>query len=305
VIAAYQVAQYAPESVASALAQTRGPHEVIVVDDGSTDGLADALQPFEPKIELIRQPNRGPAAARNTAVRAASGEYIVILDADDSWLPERLARIGATLALRPDLDILTTDAWVEHDGQILGRHAKDFTPFAVEGQRRAILRYDFLFPHCAVRRRAWVDAGGMREEHRTGEDWDLWRRLILDGCVAGMVDEPLARYRVREDSVSQDREGALADRITLHLLALDDPRLTRDEQQLVRAQAARERLRLAALSVDRCLPCARRRLIDVIVHRPLLHGVRARLWAARQLIGQDAPRPPEAEWRNRRLPQAS
>ena len=117
VIAAYQAESTVAEAVSSALRQTYPALEVIVCDDGSTDGTAGVLNSFGGAITVIRQDNRGEAAAKNLAVRHARGDYVVVLDADDVFLPRRLEAL-AWLAMRhPDLDILATDAVVEADGE--------------------------------------------------------------------------------------------------------------------------------------------------------------------------------------------
>src|SRR5688500_9583140 len=89
VIPAYNYGHFVTEAVASALNQTHPHVEVIVVDDGSTDGTADILKPFGSRIRYIYQPNRGLSAARNTGIRAARGEWVAFLDADDLWHPSK------------------------------------------------------------------------------------------------------------------------------------------------------------------------------------------------------------------------
>ena len=96
VIPAFNRAQCVARAVKSVLAQTFKNLEIIAVDDGSSDGTADVLKTFGDKVKLIRQPNRGVSAARNTGIRAASGNWIAFLDSDDCWHPEKLERqIGA------------------------------------------------------------------------------------------------------------------------------------------------------------------------------------------------------------------
>src|SRR3712207_5895722 len=90
IIAAYNVAPFLGDALSSAFAQTAPPLEVIVCDDGSTDGIEGALEPYRDRICLISQPHSGEGAARNAAVRAASGELIVVLDGDDIFHPRRL-----------------------------------------------------------------------------------------------------------------------------------------------------------------------------------------------------------------------
>lgn len=85
------------EALASLLSQTTPPHEIIVVDDGSTDASADKVAAFGARVVLIRQPNRGVAAARNRGVAAARGKILAFLDADDAWPETSLARRLACL----------------------------------------------------------------------------------------------------------------------------------------------------------------------------------------------------------------
>lgn len=213
VIAAYQAAAFVGEAVESALAQTAPPHEIIVCDDGSTDDLEAALAPYGRRIVLLRKERGGPGSARNVAARAASGEFVVVLDADDAYLPERLEALGELAAVHPELDILATDAQFELDGRFVGRF-NESTPFELLDQRTAILERCFCaWP--ALRRRRLLALGGFDESLLTGEDWDCAIRLILGGCRAGLVDEPLYRYRVRSDSVTADRVRTLRDRVTL------------------------------------------------------------------------------------------
>jgi hypothetical protein len=188
---------------------------VIVCDDGSTDDPAAALAPFADRITLLRQDNRGEAGARNTLARAASGDYLAILDADDTFVPERLAALADALAARPDLDILTTDGWIELDGRRVRRVYEQGYAFAVADQRTAIVRGNFIFGICAVRRERLLAAGGYDESIRHATDWDLWVRMILSGSVAGCLREPLATYRLQRGSLSSQRSRMLAGRVRI------------------------------------------------------------------------------------------
>jgi len=224
-IAAYQVADCIADALTSVLEQTEAAHEIVVCDDGSTDGLEEALAPFRNRIVLLRQENRGEASAKNAAARAASGEFVVILDADDAYLPGRLAALRRLAADRPDLDILTTDAYLEAGGRAVRRVYGPAWPFAVDDQRRAILERNFIFGHAAVRRRLLLAAGGFDESIRRTTDWECWIRLLLDGAGAGAVLEPLARYRVRETSLSADRAQMLEGSLQTMRKALAHPHL--------------------------------------------------------------------------------
>ena len=231
-IAAYQAADVIGEAIASALAQTAPPHEVVVCDDGSTDDLDRALEPYRDRIVLLRQRNGGEAAAKNAAARAASGEFVAILDADDVYLPERLEALGRLAAARPDLDVLTTDAHLEADGRVVRRVYGPHWTFEVGDQRRAILQRNFVFGLAAVRRELLLEVGGFDEAIRFTTDWECWIRLVLDGSLVGAVLEPLARYRVRETSLSADRTRMLEGRIASLRRALEHPRLADREREV-------------------------------------------------------------------------
>ncbi|MBP1684242.1 MAG: putative Sugar transferase-a glycosyl transferase [Deltaproteobacteria bacterium] len=96
--------RYLSEALDSILTQTYAPVELIVVDDGSTDGTAAVLAGYSERVRALRQPNAGPVAARNQGLRAAQGEFVAFLDADDVWHREKLARQMARFEARPELD---------------------------------------------------------------------------------------------------------------------------------------------------------------------------------------------------------
>jgi glycosyltransferase involved in cell wall biosynthesis len=158
---------------------------VIVCDDGSTDDLEAALEPFRERIVLLRKENGGEASAKNAAARAASGEFLAILDADDLYAPERLEALAELAIARPDLDVLTTDALLDLDGRAVRRCYMDQFAFETGDQRAAILRRNFVFGLAAVRRERFLAAGGFDESLRYATDWDLWVRLILEGARVG------------------------------------------------------------------------------------------------------------------------
>jgi glycosyl transferase family 2 len=210
VIAAYQVAPFVGEAIRSALEQTRPPLEVIVCDDGSTDDLEAALEPFRDRVTVIRQENQGEGAAKDTGSRAAVGDFVAFLDGDDLYEPERLAALAAMSAARPDLDILASDAFVQVGDDVVRTVYEGDWTFEVEDQRRAILERNFILGHAAARRERLLEVGGVDPAMRTVADWDLWIRMILSGSAAGFVPEPLARWRVREGSLSTFRTDLLA-----------------------------------------------------------------------------------------------
>src|SRR5436305_4940478 len=106
IIPAYNYARYIAEAIDGALAQTHAPLEVIVVDDESTDDTPRVLAGYGDRIRTIRQPNGGAAAARNTGMAAARGEYVAFLDADDVWLPRKLELQLQRFEADPDLGLV-------------------------------------------------------------------------------------------------------------------------------------------------------------------------------------------------------
>ncbi len=285
---AYQAADTVAESVASALAQTVAPLEVIVCDDGSADDIEGALARYRDRITLLRKENGGGASALNIAARAASGDFVVVLDADDAYFPERIEALGELGAARPDLDILTSDALFELGGEVAGRFNRA-NRFPVVDQRAGILTACFIFAP-AVRRKRLLELGGWDESFAIAYDWDCWMRLILSGAAAGLVDEPLTRYRLREGSLSASRVRSLEERVlVLEKAKRTQPALSAEERGVLEASLALNRRRVALTSAEAALlagaPDARRRALDVVL-RPGI-GARARLKAAGAVL---APR---------------
>jgi Glycosyl transferase family 2 len=282
VIAAYQVADLIGEALDSLRRQTLAPLEVIVCDDGSTDRLEDALAPYLDEIVFIRKQNGGEASAKNAAAARARGDFIAILDADDVYLPERLAALAELARARPDLDILTTDAFLVANAATVRTNYDDTWRFEVEDQRRAILQRNFVFGHAAVRRTSFVEHGGFDESIRWTTDWDLWLRMILAGSLAGCVDEPLAHYRLRESSLTAQRRDLVLGKLATLEKAHGNPAVRPDEHPVLEAALAAHRRELAVLDLRRAVaaraPDARRRALEVARERR--YGTRRRLEAA-------------------------
>ncbi|MDR5708499.1 MAG: glycosyltransferase family 2 protein, partial [Armatimonadota bacterium] len=112
VIPAHNAEAYLREALDSVFAQTRPPDEVIVVDDGSLDRTPEIAASYGDRVRLVRQPNRGEAAARNTGVRVAQGELIAFLDADDAWLPGYLTSQLRVYETSGGNCLVFCDAWV-------------------------------------------------------------------------------------------------------------------------------------------------------------------------------------------------
>jgi glycosyltransferase involved in cell wall biosynthesis len=251
VIPAYQAATTIAGAVRSALDQSLPAHEVIVVDDGSTDDLAGALRPFEGRIAVLRKENGGAASARNAGAKAAAGEFMAVLDADDRFHPGRIEALSRLAAVRPDLDLVTTDSRFVVGGRAVGSFLEE-NPFATDDQRRAILSSCFVGGWPAARISRLREVGGFDESLTVGVDWDCWLRMILAGCRAGLVDLPYYDYVLNPHGLTADRRRSLWGRVTLLEKATRNPDLRLEERPLLtreirrrRGEAIREDTRLA------------------------------------------------------------
>jgi GT2 family glycosyltransferase len=290
-IASYQAAGTIASSVESVLDQTEPPLEIIVCDDGSTDDLDGVLAPYADRIVLLRQEHAGAAAARNRAARSASGDFVAILDADDAFLPERLEALGQLAAERPDLDILTTNEYLETDGRLLRLRYTDEHRFVTEEQELAIFEVNFV-AHAAVRRAVLLEHDGFDESLEVAEDWELWIRMIQNGARVGLVDAPLLRYALRRGSLSADAVRMHRCRLRALEKALARPDLTpRARDAAGRAFAiSRAELSLAEAreAVQTASPDARTRALDIV--RDPSYGFATRAKAALPALSPTASR---------------
>jgi len=252
VIAAYQAAETVGRAILSALQQATPAKEVIVVDDGSTDETPAVIREFGDQIVTIRQDNRGLSAARNRALETASGDFVAMLDADDTYHPRRLEALTELAVARPDLDLITTDARMLVGDREVGRFAA-FTPFVVEDQRTAIFTSCFVGGWPAVRLERLRAIGGFDTALAIGLDWDCWLRLILAGAAAGMVDAPYYDYTLHSGSLSASRVPSLWERARLTEKALMNPALKPDERPTLLAAVRMHRSRAVEAEAERVL----------------------------------------------------
>jgi GT2 family glycosyltransferase len=289
IIPAYQAASFVAEAVESALTQVVAPYEVIVCDDGSTDELTKALRPYSGGITLLRKEHGGAASARNAAARSASSDFVAFLDADNVFLPEYLEAVGELAAERPDLDILTTDAYLELDGRVYGRYYRGKARFVVEDQRRGIIHQHFIFGNAAIRREALLAVGGY-DETVLAEDTDLFLRMILGGSRVGLVDEPLCVYRIRGGTLSSSLPRSLRSGVDVLERASRHPSLTPDELGHLQRELDDKRMEAELAEAEEALrgfaPHPRRRALR-IAFGPRGYGPAAR---SKALAAALAPR---------------
>jgi glycosyltransferase involved in cell wall biosynthesis len=215
VMAAYNAGPTIEASIRSLLAQTFESFELIVIDDGSTDDTAAKTMAFESdgRVTLVRQPNFGLAAARNTGIAVAKGELVSMLDSDDLWLPTYLARMKETLDRESEAAFAYTNAWILDDKTkrihkttaMAYQEPPETPPPTSEQLLLELLRRNFIFTSTTVRKAVLDDVGGFDLRLHAAEDYELWLRLAAHGYRAASPGEILAVYRLRPNSLSRNQ----------------------------------------------------------------------------------------------------
>lgn len=203
VIPLYNKAPYIANTVASALAQTFTDFEVIVVDDGSSDGGAELVEAMlDPRLRLVRQPNAGVAAARNHGIALAQGEWVAFLDADDWHHPQHLANLLLAQESCPDADTVAADFVPVADTEGRWPMPWPIPPGPPEVERITDLplrwmRGPSIFTSAvAVRRTRLLQMQPCFPPGESqGEDLDVWFRLAEQAPVA-LIHTPMVAYRI-------------------------------------------------------------------------------------------------------------
>ena len=201
IIPSYNYGRFVREAVDSALAQSYRPLEVIVVDDGSKDNTREVMQAYagNPDVKYIQQANKGLPSARNTGIRAATGKYIALLDADDVWAPEKLSQQVAFYEQHPDAAVVATDTekfegaapraanWSQPpppNSTVRGGHHFESGVSYTEYTIPTLLEYLSFRPSSVMMRKDLCLAAGMfDEEMKYVEDLDMWIRIGTLGQV--------------------------------------------------------------------------------------------------------------------------
>ena len=209
---AYNAAAYLTQTVESALAQTFRDFELLISDDGSTDGTVELAHEWagrDPRVRVLTGPNGGSSAARTRAMRRARGAYFALLDSDDLWFPTFLTAQMAVFEKCPDADVVTGNAYNfggPSDGQPLVPAGTDCQPLTLLD----IIENEDAVRIMSVFRRAVFDRiGGFDPDIWYAEDYDYWIRAAFAGFTFVANPAPLALYRRRTDSKSADEAASL------------------------------------------------------------------------------------------------
>ena len=268
IIPTYNRREMVREAINSVLAQSFRSFELIVIDDGSTDGTAKCLKSLDETIRTERIDHSGPAAARNCGVELARAPMIAFLDSDDLWAPAKLERHIAFMRANPACAISQTDEIWMRDGRRVNpgmRHRKRAGDIFVDSLRTCLISMSATM----MRTHLFRSLRGFDEIMSAAEDYDLWLRILIDH-EAGLLDEPLVT-----------RRGGRADQTSAATPALDRFRI----------------LALAKLLADEGLSAARRIAVaDVLAEKCRIYvsGLRRRnhIDAARlyEWVGERAQR---------------
>lgn len=203
VIPAYNAERFIAATIQSVLDQTVQEHEIIVVDDGSTDGTPDILADFGASIRTIRQTNQGLSAARNRGIAAATSEWLAFLDADDLWLPGFSENMLAAANARGENVGVIVCGWknIDLNDDQLGVSVSP--PTEAMTSERLLLGNAFP-PVAAIVHRDWVDqVGGFDPGINGVQDWDFWLRLAYANCKFHSIPKVLVSYRQVPGSMSR------------------------------------------------------------------------------------------------------
>jgi len=240
IIPAYRAASYIRETLDSVFAQTYPNLEVVLVNDGSpdTEALEDAIRTYGERLIYIRQENRGPSGARNTAIRAAQGKYIACLDSDDLYLPDHLANMVAFIE-EEGLDLLYCDSYLVKNGIQIGRtfeRERQISPVTFE----SLLRVDCCVSTSTTvaSRQAMIDAGLFDERYRRCEDFDLWLRMSFRGAKMDFVRRVGVEHRLLPTGLAADGQLLREARIEIYRKTSASLPLSAAQQAIIAAMIA-------------------------------------------------------------------
>ncbi len=288
VIATYNHGRFLGEALESVFAQGATDLEVVVVDDGSTDGTPEIVVAWLDRIRYVRQDNRGLYPARNRGLRESGGAYVAFLDADDAWAEGALPALRRAFDGHPRLGVAApTYVPVDAEGRVLG------PPFRKRSPGRAVTTETLLItdadvPGCLYRRAAIDDTGPFPETNRWAGDYEMWLALSARWGIA-ILPEAVLKKREHGTNMSQNAPRVLPDKIAAveRFLAAHPDYAERHRAEARRAQSknherlakwclrsgSAEHLELARESLERA--------IALNPVRPKLRWLAARAWVRR------------------------
>lgn len=224
IIPTYNNAAYLCEAIDSVLAQTYKDFEVIVIDDGSTDNTREMVKKYDGKIRYLFQENKGVSAARNIGIKMAIGDYIALLDDDDSWLTDKLLLQVFAIEANPEIAMVFTDVEAfDEKGIVNSSFGRPSNPMLFDKEEfrykmakttfddgavlkgniyKDLLKCNMIVPTTAlIKKRVFDIVGYFDNNLPVNQDYDLWIRISKRYPVL-YLNKLTARYRVRDKSIS-------------------------------------------------------------------------------------------------------
>lgn len=237
IIPTFNAGAYIVQAISSVLASRDVSIEVIVIDDQSTDDTWKILEGFGDSVQKIRQEKGGPYKARNLGARLARGEWLAFLDADDEWIPGKLAKQLSIADYNTGL--IYTDRYNFGDCS----HVKELQSDSVklwEGDVfEPLLLDNFITLSSVLMKKNWFEQlGGFSEQQVGVQDWDLWLRYAGAGGIVKLFPEPLTRYRIHSEQMSQNLDVRAAERLAVVQRALLSPRGQQVSKRVIRKALA-------------------------------------------------------------------
>jgi len=202
IIPAFNAERTIARALHSVLAQTRPADEILVIDDGSTDKTVDVVRSFGDRVGLIMQANAGVSVARNAGIASATGDWIAFLDADDEWLPKKLALQAEHLERHPEIDWTCGNFYQQADGGSKRplAHRVGSEPAGtdvLDDYLQAYCNHLYAWTTTVVIRRSVFETVGMFEPGmKRAQDNDLWFRIAYRFPKVGYLSQPLAVYHL-------------------------------------------------------------------------------------------------------------
>jgi len=212
IIPTYNRRQTIGRSIDSVLNQTLFPSEIIVVDDGSTDGTSDYIQSNFPSIRLLQQSNKGVSSARNMGIRSSNSDWVALLDSDDEWFPKKLEKQVMTLSQNLDIKFChTEEIWIRNGVRV--NQMKKHQKYGGHIFNKCLDMCRISPSSVLFHRSILDDVGYFDKDQKVCEDYDLWLRITAKYPVLYIDESLIKKYGGHEDQLSKVKDGIESHRI--------------------------------------------------------------------------------------------